>query len=1389
MTTFINLTDIGSETDPFLGGPALENFVAEGILANDDPILAGAATVELLSTGGADLVTNASPPDPTTGEALFTFLPAGNTSGSGQFPSILRVGANTVEEGFNSTDPKNTLNDVPSIKLTHSLPLADLQATGPGNAYYEFTLDIAQPGQGQISLDELKFYTSNNIAIPSDFHAGSTQNGTAGNGFISGDQLIGGADGTVFHIAYDLGSNDLLLTAHKGNGHDDYLILVPIQDFNASDTYVTIFAKFGGVAGFLSAGSYEEFGALTNPSVPVSGQGSFTIEKDYGLTGVNDVSNTGSVDHAGQTIYYTITVTNTGTDSLTLAQVLAGQTQAVVDSILDSQNHLTGPSGIGLGSVLAAGGSWVFHTTHSVTQQDIDDNGNNVDVPDATVTTTPTDPGFIDNIAAVDFIDNSTHIDLGYENWEVQTPIVQNPDISITKTASTTATGGWPDDLIPDPTDTGQVDHNGQEIDYKVVIKNTGNETLTNVVVTDPFYDDGLGGHVLGTLATLAPGASHEFDFSINATQDQIDNGSDIVNTATVTEDQGITKHDSATTQIDQDPSLSITKTASTTATGGWPDDLIPDPTDTGQVDHNGQEIDYKIVVKNTGNETLTNVVVTDPFYDDGLGGHVLGTLPTLAVGASHEFDFSINATQDQIDSGKDIVNTATATDNQGDNQSDTATVSIDQDPSLSIKKTVSTTAEGGWPDDSLPDSDASNTGLVDTKGQEIDYKIVVTNTGNETLTNVVVTDPFYDDGLGGHVLGTLPTLAVGDSHEFDFSIKATQDQIDSGKDIVNTATVTDNQGDNQSDSATVSIDQDPSLSIKKTVSTTAEGGWPDDATDAPGADTGQVDTKGQEIDYKIVVTNTGNMTLTNVVVTDPFYDDGKGGHVLGTLPTLAVGASQEYDFHINATQAQIDSGADIVNTATATDDQKDNQSDTATVKIDQDPSINVEKLVSVDGGHNWYFQTASGDSYDSIAYISQAIANATIPHPSAAQVAAIAATLHIGTPSTPEGSTVQFEFIVTNTGNVDFTDVTLADNKYSLGNPDVGALNVGGAALVTGTNAVSVKAVLGGLTNTVTATGTYDTSQTVHDSDSVAYVGAFVENKPGLTIGYWYNHTIETRQDPNHHWGTEVYYAGGGSGGEPAGWGILLGDETGTAWVGHGMSNAITSIPVGMLFIPDQVAAQLINSSQSANDTRQTLISQAMAAQLNVNTGDIAPAGLLTEAVKWLNGTYTFADNSSGNTDLNGNRVIDIAGTTGTTNGSAHTQDYNTSATKFTFEGPPESTPGIWHTTDHDVANGSLTSSSNAWNAYTSQMTFPPADPFFILPAGMSSDGNGTHGAIQADGEGLKNALAAFNQNQLQTDNFGHLAWNGNSFEINNGLNDFWAVLAGAGVTGVHFY
>ncbi|MEI2422283.1 hypothetical protein V6O07_18525, partial [Arthrospira platensis SPKY2] len=91
----------------------------------------------------------------------------------------------------------------------------------------------------------------------------------------------------------------------------------------------------------------------------------------------------------------------------------------------------------------------------------------------------------------------------------------------------------------------------GDVINYTIVVQNTGNVTLSDIVVTDPLT--GLS----TTIASLAPGASQTFNESYTITQADLDAGS-LTNTASAagedTNGDPVSDNDSATVDAVQDP-------------------------------------------------------------------------------------------------------------------------------------------------------------------------------------------------------------------------------------------------------------------------------------------------------------------------------------------------------------------------------------------------------------------------------------------------------------------------------------------------------------------------------------------------------------------------------------------------------------------------------------------------------------------------------------------------------------------------------------------------------------------------------------------------------------------------------------------------------------------
>ncbi|WP_170932486.1 DUF7507 domain-containing protein, partial [Belliella buryatensis] len=391
----------------------------------------------------------------------------------------------------------------------------------------------------------------------------------------------------------------------------------------------------------------------------------------------------------------------------------------------------------------------------------------------------------------------------GEEEASVTTTITQTPGLAITKAAAP----GSSYEAV------------GDEIDYVITVTNTGNVTLSNIAVVDPLT--GLN----QTIATLAPNASEVINTTYTVDQDDIDVGS-VTNVATATVGD-ITVSDDEEVDAVQTPGLAITKAA---APGSSYEAV-------------GDEIDYVITVTNTGNVTLSNIVVVDPLT--GLNQ----TIATLAPNASEVINTTYTVDQDDIDAGS-VTNVATAT--VGDiTVSDDEEVDAVQNSAIAIAKSANKT-------------------IVTAAGEEVVYTLTVTNTGNTTLTDVMIVDAMLE------VSENVGTLLPGQSASRDYTYTVTQSDIDNGS-IVNVASTTgeDPNGDMPEDDATVTVDVDQNSAISL----------------AKSADKSVVTVAGEEVVYTLTVTNTGNTTLTDVMLVDEMLE------VSENVGTLLPGQSASRDY------------------------------------------------------------------------------------------------------------------------------------------------------------------------------------------------------------------------------------------------------------------------------------------------------------------------------------------------------------------------------------------------------------------------------------------------------------------------------------------------------------
>ncbi|QNE34438.1 DUF7507 domain-containing protein [Leifsonia shinshuensis] len=200
----------------------------------------------------------------------------------------------------------------------------------------------------------------------------------------------------------------------------------------------------------------------------------------------------------------------------------------------------------------------------------------------------------------------------------------------------------------------------------------------------------------------------------------------------------------------------------------------------------------------------------------------------------------------------------------------------------------------------------SASPGTIAKAGETITYTYTVTNTGNTPLSAIAVTETDFT-GTGTAPVPDCPQtiLAAGASEQCTATYIATAADVDAGT-ISNTAVAGGQDavaGAITSAAATagVTADRAPALTLAKTA----------DPTTITGA--------GEPIAYSFLVTNTGNVTLTEVGITEQSFT-GSGGPLTVTCPadtTLAAGASLTCTADYESTDADYASGG-VTNTATA---------------------------------------------------------------------------------------------------------------------------------------------------------------------------------------------------------------------------------------------------------------------------------------------------------------------------------------------------------------------------------------------------------------------------------------------------------------------------------------
>jgi uncharacterized repeat protein (TIGR01451 family) len=546
------------------------------------------------------------------------------------------------------------------------------------------------------------------------------------------------------------------------------------------------------------------------------------------------------------------------------------------------------------------------------------------------------------NGAANDTSDNGTDPETNNGNTadDDATPVTfaEAPAIGVAKTVSA------------GPTNNGDGTHT---LTYSMVVKNTGDISLTNVQVVDDLtttfsgatfvvdgkstggtltinsaFNGGTDKNLLAASQSLVVGASETITLTVTVTPGTNLGAYNNTATAGATSPSGATVND--TSDNGTDPETNNGNTANDDVTPvtfaeapaiGVAKTVSAGPTNNGDGTHT---LTYSMVVKNTGDISLTNIQVVDDLtttfsgatfvvdakstggtltinsaFNGGTDKNLLAASQSLVVGASETITLTVTVTpgtnlgayNNTATAGATSPSGATVSDasdngtdpetNNGNTANDDVTpVTFAEAPAIGVAKTVS----------AGPTNNGDGT-------HTLTYSMVVKNTGDISLTNVQVVDDLtttfsgatfvvdakstggtltinsaFNGGTDKNLLAASQSLVVGASETITLTVTVTpgtnlgayNNTATAGATSPSGATVSDasdngtdpetnNGSGGLSDSTPVSFVENPAIGVAKSISAGPTNNGDGTYT----------------LTYALVVKNTGAINLTSVQVVD----------------------------------------------------------------------------------------------------------------------------------------------------------------------------------------------------------------------------------------------------------------------------------------------------------------------------------------------------------------------------------------------------------------------------------------------------------------------------------------------------------------------------------------
>jgi gliding motility-associated-like protein/uncharacterized repeat protein (TIGR01451 family) len=564
----------------------------------------------------------------------------------------------------------------------------------------------------------------------------------------------------------------------------------------------------------------------------------------------------------------------------------------------------------------------------------------------------------------------------------------------------------------------------GDQIIYTIEIRNNSNVTLTGLNLSDTLRDgnnslvdlDNGPSYISSSLGseqgTIQPGEIVTFraDYIITnsaALTGRVENSATaIASSPNNTNDVSDISDDPLTPQVNDptvvvltspQPSIEVTKTATTTDNNG-----------NGLVD-SGDLINYTISIENNGALELNSLTIQDnitdgnglplnltsnPIYNSSTHVNQIGT---LQPGEIETYNASYLITNASAVTGQ-IQNSVTVTASspgQTNNVNDISDDGDDTDGNLIDDSTITLLdlAQGDASLEVTKLADVTDNGDQEVgMGDIITYNITVANTGSSVLTNLSIIDQLSDgDGndldlsngpffSGSSMNSNIGTLMPGEIANYIAFYIIEQSASETGKivnsviasaDTVSNSTISDvsddgddSDGNTINDPTEVFIAPEPNIEVVKTATITDNGD--------------QIIGEGDIITYSITVSNTGNITLSDIRVEDSLTDGNGNSLTLSNGPffsgsslgsnngILQVSESATYiGFYIIESGSALTSGVynsvkviasspgftdDVFDVSDDGDDSDGNTTDDQTeVLISSSPELEVTKIADVD--------------------------------------------------------------------------------------------------------------------------------------------------------------------------------------------------------------------------------------------------------------------------------------------------------------------------------------------------------------------------------------------------------------------------------------------------------